>query len=144
MSAIITKTGFGPWGRQLVTVNGETHAFSKSADVKVGAGGVCVTESRLFSSETVCFPTGPGTVKGADGSAKTITVTKTDGSSERYDSSALGVYRTEQRGRDVVVMQATPTGDKTVASHNAASVSKVEKSGCGICETFNPLYQTSK
>jgi hypothetical protein len=144
MSAIISKTGFGPWGKQLVTVNGETHAFSKSADVKVGPGGVCVTESRLFSSEMVCFPTGPGSVKGADGSAKTITVTKTDGSSQRYDSSALGVYRTEQRGNEVAVVQATPAGDRTVAKLHAASVKAIEKTGCGICETLNPLYRTSK
>ena len=147
--AIITKTGFGPFGRTIVEANGQTRSFAKSAEINEGAHGLCVTEPRLLGNETTCFLGDRGGVGGPGDrtlvdSSKSVEITRTDGSTRRYESQILGVNRVERRGQDIVVVQRGLFGDKEIGRHKASDVATVKSDECNVCREVNPLYGKSK
>jgi hypothetical protein len=146
--AIITKTGFGPFGKTIVTANGQTRTFAKSAEVAESSHGLCVTEHRLFGNETTCFIGDKGPQSLADGtvvgSSRAVEITRTDGGTRRYESQLLGVNRVEKQGNDIVVMQNGLFGDKEIGRHRASDVAAVKADDCNVCREINPLYGTAK
>ena len=159
--AIIRKTGFGPFGKTIVTANGQTRSFAKSADITESSHGLCVTEHRLLGNETTCFigdasskNGGPqsladGTVvpearRTIVGSSRAVEITRTDGGTRRYESQLLGVNRVEKKGQDIVVMQNGLFGDKEIGRHRASDVAAVKADDCNVCREINPLYGTAK
>ena len=146
--ATIRKTGFGPFGKTIVTANGQTRTFAKNADITESSHGLCVTEHRLLGNETTCFigDKGPqalvdGTVVG---SSRAVEITRTDGGTRRYESQLLGVNRVEKQGQDIVVVQRRLFGDKEVGRHKASDVAAVTSDECNVCREVNPLYGIAK
>ena len=147
--AIITKTGFGPFGRTIVEANGQTRSFAKSAEINESTHGLCVTEQRFLGNETTCFVGdrsgvgGPGDRTLVD-SSRSVEITRTDGGTRRYESQILGVNRVERRAEDIVVVQRGLFGEKEIGRHKASEVATVKSDECNICREVNPLYGTSK
>ena len=146
--ATIRKTGFGPFGKTIVTANGQTRSFAKSADITESSHGLCVTEHRLLGNETTCFIGDKGPQNLADGtvvgSSRAVEITRTDGGTRRYESQLLGVNRVEKKGNDIVVMQNGLFGDKEIGRHRASDVAAVKADDCNVCREINPLYGTAK
>ena len=142
--ATIRKTGFGPFGRTIVEVNGQTRSFAKNADVAESNFGPCVTEHRLLGNETTCFMGDKGPQALADGtvvgSSRAVEITRTDGGTRRYESHILGVNRVEKHGNDIVVMRSGLLGDKEIGRHKASDVAAVKSDECNVCREINPLY----
>ena len=147
--ATIRKTGFGPFGKTIVTANGQTRTFAKSADVTESSHGLCVTEHRLLGNETTCFIGDASSKNGgpqslADGtvvgSSRAVEITRTYGGTRRYESQLLGVNRVEKKGQDIVVMQNGLFGDKEIGRHRASDVAAVKADDCKVCREVNPLY----
>ena len=147
--AIITKTGFGPFGRTIVEANGQTRSFAKSAEINESTHGLCVTEQRFLGNETTCFVGdrsgvgGPGDRTLVD-SSRSVEITRTDGATRRYESQILGVNRVERSGQDIVVVQRGLFGEKEIGRHKASEVATVKSDECNICREVNPLYGKGK